>query len=379
MENTSYQLYFGLIHATSAISLLSAFLLWSQREKGERSRYFLACEWFLSGVFYTARTIELHVGKPNYVQYFFPINLLIGGFAAIILLLIYPIEVVSPKWLNWKRGLTIFSPWIFSILLVQGLQFFGLEFRNLTNLTDFVLHIHEFNVWIRIPLTILILSFCVILFYVPQNKMRSNTTIQWVRGYYLGVQVIAVFYFGYMSLGIHSVGFLHMICWGTFTAYTTYQELFLRLYIVQERPTTQPIPPQKEVQPYSLVTTEEPKHSVLWQKLEEYMIKEEPWRNPNLSMQLLAQQVGSNRTSLTKAIQDGGYESFFQYIAHYRIQEFCRIIKTDRILKTDDLFYQVGFRSRSTAFSQFKKQMNITPAEYFKASIEESKKNTTDI
>jgi len=48
-----------------------------------------------------------------------------------------------------------------------------------------------------------------------------------------------------------------------------------------------------------------------------------------------------------------------------RIEDFIRRIQTKESANYQDAFYDAGFRSRATAFRNFKQYTGKTPSEYF--------------
>lgn len=74
---------------------------------------------------------------------------------------------------------------------------------------------------------------------------------------------------------------------------------------------------------------------------------EELWRNPDLTLEVLAAQLGSNRTSLAQVIRQHGYSGYKEFINRRRIEEFLRIARDEKRLNVQDAFFRVGFRSKT--------------------------------
>lgn len=114
--------------------------------------------------------------------------------------------------------------------------------------------------------------------------------------------------------------------------------------------------------PYSPEIQENP----LWLKLEKVMAEHELWRDPDLTASMMVNRMHTNRTSFSNAIKDGGYDNFYDYLAHYRIQAFCQKADMEDIENLQDAFFEVGYKARTTAFNQFKKIKGMSPSEYIK-------------
>lgn len=109
----------------------------------------------------------------------------------------------------------------------------------------------------------------------------------------------------------------------------------------------------------------DPKYRDLYERLQAYMEKQEPWRNPDLSMQDVVTSIHTNRTTLARLIFEAEQKNYRSYINEYRIKEFIRVISSGREKGFMETFYDVGFRSKSAALINFRKFTGMTPSEYF--------------
>ncbi len=350
-------LHFSSTHVLAAVALVCALLLWSQRAQGERSRSILAVTWVFIAVLYILRAIMLYDDKEPYLG-IMPIVPLIMGFYSVVILLIYPVEVVSPRWLNLKRLFWIFSPVLLATALILVMRIFGFEFRKINTFAEFGTLFYEPNVWIRVPISIAIFVYAAILiFYIPRNNIRSNATLTWMLAYTIGNLGIAVFYFGRILWGSYPCGVIHTVYLTLFIMVTTYQEVFVRLFVVGG------------TAPECVASTElfdAGADSVILDRLEAYMRSEEPWRDPNLSRDMVAEAIKSNRTTVSRLVQQLGYDNFYDYIAKYRIDEFCRVVRDAEFINIQETFFNLGFRSKTAAFAQFKRQVGTTPGEWIR-------------
>jgi AraC-like DNA-binding protein len=102
--------------------------------------------------------------------------------------------------------------------------------------------------------------------------------------------------------------------------------------------------------------------------LGKYLKEEKGYMNQNLNMNELCIQFQTNRTYLSQLInQNFGY-NFHDYINSLRIKEACRIIhqNPDKNFTIDHLYSTVGFSSKSTFYSAFRKFTGVAPANYIK-------------
>ena len=103
----------------------------------------------------------------------------------------------------------------------------------------------------------------------------------------------------------------------------------------------------------------------LWlNKLEQLMHEKQVFRNPNLKLQDLAQELRLSPHQLSQFLNDNLGKNFTQFINEYRIHEACKLLETDTLLSIEGIGDEVGFNSKSTFFSTFKKVKGMTPAKY---------------
>ncbi|NCA77249.1 MAG: AraC family transcriptional regulator [Alphaproteobacteria bacterium] len=97
-----------------------------------------------------------------------------------------------------------------------------------------------------------------------------------------------------------------------------------------------------------------------------YMMEHKPYLNPDITLELLASELGMNPRSLSQIINESFGKSYKNFILDYRIKESMKILsdKKARNLTILEVLYQVGFNSKSAFNNQFKLYTNHTPQEY---------------
>ncbi|MGJ8529888.1 helix-turn-helix domain-containing protein [Maritalea sp.] len=87
--------------------------------------------------------------------------------------------------------------------------------------------------------------------------------------------------------------------------------------------------------------------------------------NPNLSLWDLAQHVGASPNYISQTLSEGIGENFFDFVNGYRIADAMeRLAHSDETVLT--ITYDVGFNSRSSFYTAFKKVTGKTPTEFRK-------------
>ena len=104
----------------------------------------------------------------------------------------------------------------------------------------------------------------------------------------------------------------------------------------------------------------------LLEKLNTHITKNKPYLDADLTLNDLASQVQISSRQLSTLINVELGKSFFDLINGYRIEEAKRIFResTDNKLTVLEVMYEVGFNSKSSFNTAFKKYAGSTPTAY---------------
>lgn len=103
---------------------------------------------------------------------------------------------------------------------------------------------------------------------------------------------------------------------------------------------------------------------MLIRKMTRFMNTSEPYSDVNLTRNDFAKSIGTNRTTLSLAIKQMGYESFQDYINRMRVERFKALAAENPGLSVAGLCKLSGFSSRNTFYSYFKKVEGMLPGEF---------------
>ena len=102
-------------------------------------------------------------------------------------------------------------------------------------------------------------------------------------------------------------------------------------------------------------------------QLSAYMINEKPYLNPILTLKELADQVSIPSRHLSQIINEYMHQNFYDYVSKYRIEEAKKLLLDSFNNKTVlEILYQVGFNSKSSFNTAFKKFTGVTPSHFKK-------------
>ncbi len=122
---------------------------------------------------------------------------------------------------------------------------------------------------------------------------------------------------------------------------------------------------QVEVGTTQFVLAEDKKEQ-LKMRLMDLMNNQKPYLNSSLTINELADLMQTNQKYLSVVINDCFNKNFFSFINEYRVNEAIQLLKTNIGMQysIEGIGKTVGFHSRSTFISAFKKHTNSTPSEF---------------
>ncbi|ETN96888.1 helix-turn-helix domain-containing protein [Zhouia amylolytica] len=120
----------------------------------------------------------------------------------------------------------------------------------------------------------------------------------------------------------------------------------------------------------SLLKSKEKSDTEVEQTLEQltnYMISEKPYLDSEISLQKLALLLNLPEKQLSQLINQHTGKHFFDYINEFRINEAKILLKENPDLTVLEILYDIGFNSKSSFYTAFKKQTSQTPTAYRKS------------
>jgi len=108
------------------------------------------------------------------------------------------------------------------------------------------------------------------------------------------------------------------------------------------------------------------------EKLQRHMLSSRPFLEPELTLDELAAQLSVKPKMLSQTINELLNQNFFEFINHYRIEEAKRLLTNpkDKKITVLEVMYEVGFNSKSSFNTIFKKSTGFTPSQYKKTHLQ---------
>ena len=113
---------------------------------------------------------------------------------------------------------------------------------------------------------------------------------------------------------------------------------------------------------------DEEESQIILKKIESQLEVQKIYRDDNLSLQILAEKIGTNSHRLSRVINEKKSLTFRELINSYRINEAKTLLLKDGTSKLSviDIALMVGFNSNVSFNRAFKKYSGCTPSEYRK-------------
>lgn len=108
--------------------------------------------------------------------------------------------------------------------------------------------------------------------------------------------------------------------------------------------------------------------SLLKSKLHQLMADDKLYLNTDLSLDILASELGLPAKQLSSVLNGVLGNRFYDFVNHYRINEVKARLRdpNNRKLTIEAIANQSGFKSKSSFNAAFKKQLGMTPREFIK-------------
>lgn len=141
--------------------------------------------------------------------------------------------------------------------------------------------------------------------------------------------------------------------------------LYLNIILfTSKRKTSNPLLGNPDLERYANKKIADEQALALTEKLQRLIGEEQLYKNPDLKLNDLAKKINISGHQLSQLLNDNLGKSFAAYINEFRINEACELIANDRGIKLEAIGYEVGFNSKSTFYTAFKKLKQTTPTVY---------------
>lgn len=110
-------------------------------------------------------------------------------------------------------------------------------------------------------------------------------------------------------------------------------------------------------------TEETDQYAQLINKLDNYLEESKVYLHADVTREMLALAVGTNRQYLIEAIKEKKGKTFNEYIYSYRLKYAYDMIMCNKEMTISDILAESGFNTRATFYKTFKEMYGMTPNE----------------
>lgn len=106
-------------------------------------------------------------------------------------------------------------------------------------------------------------------------------------------------------------------------------------------------------------------------KIENFMMEDKPYKNPNFSLNDLAAAISESRNAISTVLNKSLEKTFYSYINEMRIEESKRLLADESLMHftIEGIAAESGFKTMSVFYRFFKDIEKVTPAVYRKNSL----------
>lgn len=281
--------------------------------------------------------------------------IIIPGFYIYMLLLCYIIEIINPRWLNFKRAAVIFLPSAVLALYVMYYVYIG-EITNIYSISRLTTEITTPNVLARILFISMYIPYAIIMI-VMWFKWKKPRIQKYIDVLVLFVVLMGASYIFSRGLQTFEGYIIHELLYLLLTITIIYTEHYERLHIPLESVRT--YYQQPDILDNTMITV-----NVVAHNLRELMNDPNIWQDPELTADKVVKLVGTNRTYIQHAARLLGFDNLSDMVHRRRIDYICECLRRDPNANIQDLFWDAGYRSRATAWRHFTQIVGRTPTEF---------------
>ena len=287
-------------------------------------------------------------------------TIIIPGFYIYVLLLCYVIEIIHPRWLNFKRAAILFLPSTVLALYVLYYVHIG-EITDIYSISRLTAESTTPNVLARIIFAAIYIPYSIILI-IMRFKWKKPSIQKYIDVLVLYVVLMGASYIFSRGLQTFEGYIIHELLYLLITITIIYTEHYERLHIPLESVRT--YYQQPDILDNTMITV-----NVVAHNLRELMNDPTIWQDPELTADKVVNLVGTNRTYIQHAARQLGFANLSDMVHRRRIDYICECLRKDPNANIQDLFWDAGYRSRTTAWRHFTNIVGRTPTEFISRNI----------
>lgn len=128
---------------------------------------------------------------------------------------------------------------------------------------------------------------------------------------------------------------------------------------------------RKKNSPEGIGKSGQERGAVAFSEIEDYILENQKFLDPHLSLESLSVEIGKSMSSLSKLMNAHAGSNFSDYINNYRIEQAKRLLADSDFSAYTivAIGLECGFNSKSTFYTAFKKFTGVTPTVFRKDAV----------
>jgi len=265
------------------------------------------------------------------------------------------LELISPKWINKKRIMILLSPYIL------------FTFFYLCTFHHWILSLYFGFILIYSSIIIFIVAFAArrYQYYIHNNYSYSeHIDVAWLTR---ATVILGICLLIWLYTNISITG------WGDAIYYLSSVVLWSFIFLKSNSQLSIPMPNNLKGNLFSKETIEEDEdkegnscNRIFQEELQRIMEEQHLYLNPRLSINDVANAIGTNRTYLSSYFNNELDTTFYDYINNLRIEKASKkLLETYPLtMNIDEIAERSGFNSTSTFRRAFMKNTGLSPLQY---------------
>ncbi|HWB25045.1 MAG TPA: helix-turn-helix domain-containing protein [Chitinophagaceae bacterium] len=204
-----------------------------------------------------------------------------------------------------------------------------------------------------------------------QYSQAQKITLQWLRAlivFFLALMLVSLVG-GYLSFQSFTGAYFFVL---GLTIFLLLSFIVFMLFKALRNPELFAVMEEKEIQEaaqpakYLSSTLADDEKTRLLNRLQQYMQSWKPYLEPEITLNKLAAQIEVKPKTLSQVINELLQQNFFEFINFYRVEEAKRLLTNpkDKKITVLEVMYEVGFNSKSSFNTLFKKATGVTPSDF---------------
>lgn len=100
------------------------------------------------------------------------------------------------------------------------------------------------------------------------------------------------------------------------------------------------------------------------QKIQEAFEEDKLFKDNTIGLNDLSSHIEKDRYKVSQVLNEYLEKNFYALLNHYRIQEAQYLLQEQPFLSVKAVMYEVGFNSKTSFYSAFKKETGVSPNDY---------------